>query len=215
MNSAGLHANNILKGLAVETKRQGSVLKHQVPLSRVAGVDSTELFSQWPLHTHCAVILSQQRHYEPFVFVSRTDCSLWGTYQRPLMSGNGQRQISRVDTSIMTASSVSVKGTHLDVPKVAKIWQKNMNIPCIVRSPRFVIVCVRTPIVLRRSILNMMPHVTLHKHAQILLRGVVSISPTAQLGVLPFVGQLRMSMQCVPSYAPFYPSATLRRAKLQ
>jgi len=46
MNSAGLHANNILKGLAVETKRQGSVLKHQVPLSRVAGVDSTELFSQ-------------------------------------------------------------------------------------------------------------------------------------------------------------------------
>jgi hypothetical protein len=46
MNRAALHANNILNGLAVETKRQGSVLKHQVPLGRVAGVDSTELLSQ-------------------------------------------------------------------------------------------------------------------------------------------------------------------------
>jgi hypothetical protein len=88
MNRARLRANNILKGLAVETKRQGSVLKHQVPVGRVAGVDSTELLSQWPLHararththththTHTAVILSQQKHYEPAVFVSRTDCSL-------------------------------------------------------------------------------------------------------------------------------------------
>jgi hypothetical protein len=59
MNRAGLHANNILKGLAVETKRQGCVLKHQVPLGRVAGIDSTVLLSQWPLHTHRAVILSQ------------------------------------------------------------------------------------------------------------------------------------------------------------
>jgi hypothetical protein len=76
MNRVGLHVNNILKGLAVETKRQGSALKHQVPLRRVVEVDSTELLSQWPLHKHCAVILSQQKHYEPVVFVSRTDCSL-------------------------------------------------------------------------------------------------------------------------------------------
>jgi hypothetical protein len=37
MNRAGLHANNILEGLTLETKRQGSVLKHEVPLGRVAG----------------------------------------------------------------------------------------------------------------------------------------------------------------------------------
>jgi len=76
MNRVGPHAYNILKGLAVETKRQRSALRHQMLLRRVAGVDSTELLSQWPLHTHCAVILSQQKHYEPVVFVSRTDCSL-------------------------------------------------------------------------------------------------------------------------------------------
>jgi len=52
MNRAGLHAKNILKGLAVETRRKGSVLEHQASVGRVAGIDSIALLSQWPLHTH-------------------------------------------------------------------------------------------------------------------------------------------------------------------
>ena len=86
MNRAGLHAKNILKGLAVETRRKGSVLEHQASVGRVAGIDSIALLSQWPLHTHThththrAVTLSQQKHYELVVFVGRTDCSLGGKH---------------------------------------------------------------------------------------------------------------------------------------
>ena len=114
-NRAELHANNILKGLAVETKTQGSVLKHQVPLGRVAGVDSTELLSQWPLHTHththtpCSDIITTEALRTGCLCKQKGLFSVRYTSASANVSCNVQRQISRVDTSIMAASSVSVK----------------------------------------------------------------------------------------------------------